>query len=130
MTENVKKKEVPAVKGTTISQAQIDEWKAEYGYVYKTMDGNKPIIYRPIRRDEYRQLMLDTDIPIEEENNPESRFERLSSRQIGICEITVLFPFKDELTKMLNNKAGLASSLANEIMDHSGFDTLAKTEEL
>ena len=129
MTEN-KKSEIPMVANTTISQAQIDEWKAEYGYVYKTMDGKRPIIYRPIRRNEYRQLMLDTDIPIEDENDAEKRFERLSARQIGICKITVLYPEAEELSKMLENKAGLAVSLSNEIMDYSGFDSLAKTEEL
>lgn len=130
MSENVKKTEVPMIANTTISKAQIEEWKAEYGYVYKTMDGKKPIIYRPIRRDEYRQLMLSTDIPIEDENDPEKRFERLSKRQVGICEITVLYPEAEELSKMLENKAGLASTLSNEIMDYSGFDSLAKTEEL
>ena len=50
-----------------VSQAQIDEWKAEYGHVYKTANGNDAIIYRPIRRSEYTQLMLDTDISEEDE---------------------------------------------------------------
>ena len=130
MKNETEKKKVPAMENIEISQEDIESWKAEHGSVYKTISGNQAIIYRPIKRSEYTAFMLDTDIPIEEENDPEKRLERLSKRQVGLCQITVLYPDQETLAKMLENKAGLASTLSDEIMDHSGFNALAKSEEL
>ena len=123
-------KKVDVLEKAAVSQGEIDAWKAMFGHVYKTMSGKQAIIYRPIRRSEYTKLMLDTDIPPEEERIPEKRLERLSSRQVGLCEIAVLYPAGEELSAMLENEAGLASNLSDEIMDHSGFNALAQTEEL
>ena len=111
-----------------VSQTQIDEWKAEYGHVYKTANGKDAIIYRPIRRSEYTKLMLDTDIPEEEEGNVEKRIERTDSRRLGICHIAVLYP--EDIDSMLEAQAGLANILAEEIMAHSGFMPLKESEEL
>jgi hypothetical protein len=111
-----------------VSQAQIDEWKAEYGHVYKTASGNDPIIYRSVRRSEYTKLMLDTDITDEEEEIVEKRIERTDNRRLGICRIAVLYP--ENIEDMLENQAGLANILAEEIMAHSGFLPLKESEEL
>lgn len=112
----------------TLSQAQIDEWKAEYGHVYKTADGKDTIIYRPIRRSEYRKLMIDTDITAEEALDTEKRIERLENRQTELCNLTVLYP--DNIIELLEERAGLALNLSDEIMGHSGFNNLKESEEL
>lgn len=114
-----------------ITRAEIEAWKALHGKVYKTMAGEqRAFIYRPIKRHEYTKLMLDTELTPEEEPLAEKRLKRLSDRQIGICMICTLWPSQEEMERMLENEAGLASNLSNEIMDHSGFDALAKSEEL
>ena len=115
-------------KKNAISQAQIDEWKAQFGHVYKTAMGNDPIIYRPIMRSEYKKLIAETEIPIEDEQNEEARAERLSKRQEGVCMTAVLYP--ETIAGMLERFAGLAVRLSDEIMDHSGFNALAASEEL
>jgi len=111
-----------------LSQAQIEEWKASYGHVYKTADSDDTIIYRPIRRSEYTRLMLETDISDEEAQDQEKRIERLENRQTALCKVTVLYP--DNILDLIEERAGLASNLADEIMAHSGFNALAKSEEL
>lgn len=111
-----------------VSQAQIDEWKAEYGHVYKTACGNDAIIYRPIRRSEYTQLMLETDISEEDEEVVEKRIERTDNRRLGICRASVLYP--ENIEEMMEAQAGLANLLAEEIMAHSGFLPLPESEEL
>lgn len=112
----------------TVTQAQIDEWKAEYGHVYKTANGKDAIIYRPLRRSEYTKLMLETDISEEEEENVEKRVERTDNRRLGICHATVLYP--ENIDEMIEAQAGLANILAEEIMAHSGFLPLKESEEL
>lgn len=116
------------VKDTTIAKTQIDEWKAEFGHVYRTMNGDDPIIYRPIRRSEYTKLMLETDISEEDEEVVEKRIERTENRRTAICSAATLFP--EDIEKVLENQAGLAASLAEEIMAHSGFMPLQQSEEL
>ncbi len=112
----------------TIAKSQIEEWKAEFGHVYKTSSGGTDIIYRPVRRSEYTELMKDTEIPIESEEDIEARAKRLQDRQDGLCKIAVLYP--ENIDEILEALAGLASNLSSEIMDHSGFDALSKSEEL
>ena len=111
-----------------LSQAQIEEWKAAYGHVYNTADGNDTIIYRPIRRVEYTKLMLETDISEEDAQNQEKRIERLENHQTALCKVTVLYP--GNILELIEERAGLAANLADEIMAHSGFNALAKSEEL
>jgi hypothetical protein len=125
----VEKKENKKTKGV-LTQADIDAWKATYDHVYKTYSNNQAIIYRPIKRSEYTRLMLDTDIDPADEQDTEKRMERLSSRQVGICKISILYPPEEEADKLLEDEAGLASNLADVIMDHSGFNALANSEEL
>lgn len=128
-TKEVEKKENEKIEGA-LTQADIDGWKALFDHVYKTYSGNQPIIYRPIKRSEYTKLMLSTDIDPADEDDTEKRMERLSSRQVGICKISVLYPDPESTEKLLEDEAGLASNLADEIMDHSGFNALANSEEL
>lgn len=112
----------------TISKAQIDEWKAEYGHVYRTMNGDDPIIYRPVRRSEYTKLMLETDISEEDEEVVEKRIERTENRRTAICAVATLYP--ENIEEVMESQAGLAASLAEEIMAHSGFMPLQQSEEL
>jgi len=118
------------VNGDTVSQGEINAWKAMFPHVYKTTSGKQAFIYRPVTRSEYTRLMLDTDIDPNDELDIEKRVERLSNRQVGICRIAVLWPAAEKLNDLLESHAGLASNLSDEIMDHSGFNALSRTEEL
>ena len=47
-------------KSNTISKEQIEEWKNEYGHIYRTfLDGN-PIIWRRLKRKEYEEITIST----------------------------------------------------------------------
>lgn len=126
----MKKEKKEMVGSNAVTQAEIDNWKAEFGHVYRTESAGKAFIFRPIRRSEYTKLMLDTDINPEEEVTSERRLKRLSDRQLGICKICVLWPQSDVLNDMLEGAAGLALNLSEEIMDCSGFNALSGTQEL
>lgn len=126
----MKKEKKEMVGSNAVTQAEIDNWKAEFGHVYRTESAGEAFIFRPVRRSEYTKLMLDTDIAPEEEATAERRLERLSDRQLGLCKICVLWPQEDILNNMLESAAGLASNLSEEIMGRSGFNALSGTQEL
>ena len=111
-----------------VSTAQIEEWKAQYGHVYKTASGSQAIIYRPINRAEYNDLIDSTEIPYDQEGDKDARNKRFESRQTGVIKICTLYP--KNIAEIVDRFGGLASTLSDEIMSHSGFNKLAQTEEL
>ena len=113
-------------KEKEITKAQIEEWKALYGHVFKVSEGTQDFIFRPLKRSEYTKLMIDTEV---EGTSPEAQAERLSARQARLCEICILYPYGD-VTDMLEDLAGLGDNLAEYIMAKSGFNALSEPEEL
>lgn len=109
-----------------LTQAQIDEWKALYGHVFKVSEGSQDFIFRPLKRSEYTKLMIDTEV---EGTSREAQAERLSMRQAELCRICVLYPYGD-VSDMLEDFAGLGDNLAEYIMAKSGFNALSEPEEL
>lgn len=96
----------------------IPEWKKQFGRVYKNTIDEVEVIWRPIRRGEYRELLnISTD------ENEDAFF----LRQETTCKMAVLYP--TDITNLIEQKAGIATVLSEEILAKSGFD-ISRTEAL
>ncbi len=111
------------VKENALSQEQIDQWKTEFGHVYKTMSDGNAIIWRKLKRKEYIDIM--TSVADDEEGeNPQQRLYR---RQDLVVKTVTLYP--NDIEKLIEESGGLATNIAEQVMEKSGFDT-AEAEEL
>ena len=100
------------------SEAQIQEWKNKYGQIYVTvLDKDVAVVYRKIKRGEYKALLSRNLQNIDLENE--------------IFALGVLWP--RELT-VLTFDAGVVSTISNMILKMSGFvseqEALMLTREL
>ena len=113
-----KKESIKKVKELSIED-QIVAWKKQYGKVYKNSVNGEEIIWRPIRRKEYRELLN-----ISEELEADAR---LLAKQEATTLMGVLFPAN--IAELIEQKAGLATVMSEEILAKSGFD-ISETEAL
>ena len=103
---------------------QVREWKKEYKKLFRTTltDGTE-IIWRRLRRSEYRQFMREFE-------SISGRDERIWEREEAICRCCILFPSADEVEHMLEDQAGIATLLSDDIFANSGFAVKEATKEL
>ena len=122
-------------KSNTISKEQIEEWKNEYGHIYRTfLDGN-PIIWRRLKRKEYEEITISTaddelDLNEDEEDTPDiarKRTARMYNRQNMIAQAAIIYP--ENAMDLLNNYALAITNISDDGMARSGFD-MPKSEEL
>ena len=122
-------------KSNTISKEQIEEWKNEYGHIYRTfLDGN-PIIWRRLKRKEYEEMTISTaddelDLNEDEEDTPDmarKRTARMYNRQNMIAQAAIIYP--ENAMDLLNNYALAITNISDDVMARSGFD-MPKSEEL
>lgn len=122
-------------KSNTISKEQIEEWKNEYGHIYRTfLDGN-PIIWRRLKRKEYEEITISTaddelDLNEDEEDTPDvarKRTARMYNRQNMIAQAAIIYP--ENAMELLNNYALAITNISDDVMARSGFD-MPKSEEL
>ena len=122
-------------KSNTISKQQIEEWKNEYGHIYRTfLDGN-PIIWRRLKRKEYEEITISTaddelDLNEDEEDTPDmarKRTARMYNRQNMIAQAAIIYP--ENAMDLLNNYALAITNISDDVMARSGFD-MPKSEEL
>lgn len=107
------------IKKEVVSDEQIAKWKKEFGKVYKTTVSGEDYVWRTLRRKEYIEIMgqdLDLDIS-----------EKLYMRQEKMAKKVLLYPTNIE--EQIEQSAGLATTLSDEIILKSGFDS-NKSEEL
>lgn len=100
-------------------EEQIQLWKNQFGGVYKNTIDGEVIIWRSIRRAEYRELLRS-----DEELDSELR---LLAKQEKTVLMATLHP--TNMTEIIERKAGLATVLSEEILAKSGFD-ISETETL
>ena len=91
-------------------QSQVDSWKKQWtGYdIFASEIADNMFIFRTLNRFEYKQIVSlpNTDPLIREEI---------------ICETVTLWPEKYDWKRMATDKAGIPSTLAQVIMEKSGF---------
>jgi hypothetical protein len=102
-----------------LNEEQIHEWKEKYKRIWKTTVGENTIIWRKLSRADYKEIMTDKDIL--------DKDTKIFDRQDQIVEKVALYP--DNIVELIEENGGLASTVADRILDESGFN-LDQTEEL
>lgn len=98
----------------------IEQWKEEYGKIYKSLAGGQEFIFRRIKRAEYTEIMA--------KKEGDSIEERIYNRQKAIVKLSVLNHEENELDNLFEELAGLAISISEEVLDKSGFTVTATIE--
>ena len=121
-------------KSNIISKEEIEEWKNEYGHIYRTsLDGN-PIIWRRLKRKEYEEITISTaddelDLNEDEEDTPDmarKRTARMYNRQNMIAQAAIIYP--ENAMDLLNNYALAITNISDDVMARSGFDMPTSAE--
>lgn len=105
----------------TLTETQINNWKKEYGKIYKTIIGEDVIIWRKLKRSEYVNIMLDEST----DENTDVR-EKVFLRQDQITKIATLYP--NNIEDLINESGALATCMSDQIMLKSGFEITSTVE--
>lgn len=108
------------VKEENTEKSLIEQWKEEYGKIYKSLVGGQEFIFRRLKRGEYAEVMANKEGADVE--------ERIYNRQKAIVKLAVLNHEESELDELFEELAGLAISVSEEILDKSGFTVMATIE--
>ncbi len=107
-------------KPVTLNKQQIDEWKKQYGKIFRTVIGSDAFIWHRLTRKEYVALMMDETVSADAD-------ERLYQRQEMACKTAILWP--ENVDEILQTEGCIASNLGGVIMERSGFN-LPVTDEM
>ena len=112
--------------GEDLSELSFNEkivyWKAKYKRIFKTEIDKEDYIWRRITRREYTDIALNK---IDADNSKIDIYEK----QYLFCKAAVLYP--ENIEEVMNECAGIAPTLADEIIFKSGFGEIyPKTEEV
>ena len=105
-----------------LSAEQIGEWKQEHGRIFKTDVGEISVIWRKIKRREYGEIMDDNF-----GGEGLTDYMRVLKRQEAMVVKCTLWP--ENIEQIVEDTAGLATSVADEIVYRSGFEA-PETKEL
>jgi hypothetical protein len=115
-------------------EAAIEKGKKKFGKVYKTIISDETIIWRKLKRGEYKDIMnlvvYKDEEKLDEEGNQivEQVFDDEATydlRQEEIAKAVILFPGKE----IVEDMAAVADIISTECMIKSGFGEAPKTEE-
>lgn len=98
--------------------AYIEQWKKEHKRVFKNDIDGETIIWRRLKRGEYKEILKESE---EDEDN------KILTKQEKMVATAILYPFNAE--ELIEENAGLATVLSEEILARSGF-AISYTEEL
>lgn len=117
-----KKKEQPIVpvneEGEIDLTEYIEKWKKEYKRIFKNEIDGDTIIWRRLKRGEYKSILKETE---DDEDN------KILTKQEKMVAAAILYPFN--VQELIEDNAGLATVLSEEILAKSGF-AISYTEEL
>jgi hypothetical protein len=99
-----------------VDKKQLDSWKHEFGEIYRTDLNDQVYIWHKLRRKDYIEVMSDESL-----NAIDNGDLRVFMRQEKILRKGVLYPSGEELEYLIDNNAGVAGNISDEIMLASGF---------
>lgn len=114
---------IEITRNTEISKELIKELKTEHKKLFKTVLDDEIFLWHKLNRKDYKAIMKKFE-------NIEDRDERLWAREEEACRLAVLYPCAEVLNEILEESAGMATMLSDEIYEKSGFKTAEKTEEV
>ena len=115
-------------------QVAIDKGKKKFGKVYKTTIADEDIVWRKLKRGEYKEIMglvvYKDEEKLDEEGNQiiEQVFDEEATydlRQEEIAKAVILYPNSSIVDEM----AAVADVISTECMIKSGFGAAPETEE-
>lgn len=111
------KKEVKVMDEAENLDLLIEQWKVTHKRLFKNEIDGEVIIWRRLKRGEYKDILkADT----EEE-------DKILTKQELMVKAAVLYPF--DVEALIDENAGLATVLSEEILAKSGF-AISYTEEI
>lgn len=136
------KKEQIALTPEEEMQVLIEKLKKKHGKIYKTYLGDETIIWRKLKRSEYKEIMdvvMVKEIPkLDEEGNPVLD-EEGNTIMITVDDIDATYDLRQELiakavilypsTSIVEDMAACADIISTECMIKSGFGEAPITEE-
>ena len=105
---------------TELTPELLKELKAQHKKLFKTVLGEDIFVWHKLNRKEYKQVM----------KKLEDRDERLWAREEEACRLAIVYPCQEVIEEMLDESAGLATILSDEIYEKSGFRVAEQTEEV
>lgn len=99
---------------------KIIELKKQYKHIYQTDMAGETIIWRTLKRSEYKSLMQTIYSEDEDEN--------FYARQDALTSLVILHPENKE--EIMEDLAAVADIIATECMTKSGFDINNATKAL
>lgn len=99
---------------------QVQLWKEEHGRIFKSTVDGKDYIWRRIKRKEYSSVMSMKD--------GDDIDERIYNRQYAIAKMVILNMEEEELEADLEELAGLATTISDEVLEKSGFNLTGTVE--
>lgn len=108
--------EYPMNIDNLVDKKQLDSWKREFGEIYRTDLNDQVYIWHKLRRKDYIEVMSDESL-----NAIDNGDLRVFMRQEKILRKGVLYPSGEELEYLIDNNAGVAGNISDEIMLASGF---------
>jgi hypothetical protein len=98
--------------------------KAKYPKLYVTeLDNGQQVVWHPLTRHEYREVVSTVD-----ENKTDT--EIIMNRQEDTCRRCIVYPEGDALEKLIQESAGVATTICDEIYAKSGFNMTKTSQEL
>lgn len=108
--EEIKEVEEMDTEEITV-QKIIDKFKKQYKRIYETNVAGERIIWRPIKRSEYREIMAYEDKELSDR-------EMVYVREEMMAKKVILYPKTEDI---IEEFAGVAEVIADECMYYSGF---------
>lgn len=107
---------IPAPVDEIVSKTQIDAWKKQFGEIYRTDLNGQTYIWHKLRRRDYIEIMNDETL-----NAVQNSDLRIFLRQEKILKVGILHPSGEQLERLIDENAGVAGNISDEIMLASGF---------
>ena len=110
-------------RDTELTADLIKELKAQHKKLYKTVLEDEVFIWHKLNRKDYKSIMKKFE-------DITDRDERLWAREEEACRLAVVYPCSEVLNEILDDSAGMATMLSDEIYEKSGFKAAERTEEV
>lgn len=102
-----------------LTKKELDLWRKEFKHIYKTQIGDNIFVWKKLKRREYADIISQA-------------YDGLTARNIQIIQeeeitkVAVLYP--KNIVALIEEEAGTATTLSEEIMAKSGFDRVYSSE--
>lgn len=99
-------------EGSLEFEQMVQKLKNKYGNIYQIEIADQRVIYKPLTRKEYKEV-----VAIKNEDSEELGFER----EYAVAKFAIIYPQGKDLNNLLDNYAGVAEVITDECMKISGF---------